>query len=152
MDFIPIIDYPGYEINKLGEVRNVLKGNILKPRLVGGYLRIGLNKYNKQTLFTIHRLLARHFIPNPDNKPCVDHINKIKTDNRIENLRWVTHSENSQNYDVTNRNKLNEKNICIKKEIYYHFQKVINGIKYEKRFETLEEAIEYRDNFNVNNH
>ena len=42
----------------------------------------------------IHRVVASLFIPNPDNLPCVDHINGVYTDNRVENLRWVTYSEN----------------------------------------------------------
>lgn len=62
-----------------------------------GYLFITLYKNGKGKQFNIHRLVAKHFVPNPDNKPCVDHINGIKTDNRACNLRWCTHKENSNN-------------------------------------------------------
>ena len=58
-----------------------------------GYIRCVLNlkKYNK------HRIIAFQFIPNPDNLPEVDHINKIRTDNRVDNLRWVSSSTNNRN-------------------------------------------------------
>lgn len=59
-----------------------------------GYLRLTLWSNNKQKKFFVARLVAIHFIPNPENKPQVNHINGIKTDNRIENLEWVTNLEN----------------------------------------------------------
>ena len=69
-----------------------------------GYRNVSVNgKY-----FRVHRLVAETFIPNPDNKPFVDHINRVRDDNRVENLRWVTRSENQRNtaeYDrVTDHN------------------------------------------------
>jgi len=51
--------------------------------------------------YSIHRLIAINFIPNPENLPCIDHINRVKTDNRIENLRWVTHRDNMCNTSRT---------------------------------------------------
>ena len=59
-----------------------------------GYYQLRVNGHNSPLL---HRLIAETFIPNPDNLPCIDHINRIRTDNRVENLRWCTKEENNRN-------------------------------------------------------
>jgi hypothetical protein len=71
------------------------KKTILTPQLCrDGYFRVTLRVKNAPKRFLIHRLVAMAFIPNPDNKPCINHKNGIKTDNRVENLEWCTYSEN----------------------------------------------------------
>jgi hypothetical protein len=85
-----------YEIcvNYPHQLRKKETGNILKESIYSnGYVRVVLSnsKYCK------HRLIALQFIPNPENYPDVDHINRIRTDNRIENLRFVSASSNSKN-------------------------------------------------------
>lgn len=83
-----------YQISNLGKVRNSdrdLRLNTSKDGYKLTYLYTNKVKLTR----TVHRLVAKAFIPNLKNKPCVNHINGIKTDNRIENLEWVTYSENT---------------------------------------------------------
>lgn len=62
-----------------------------------GYLTVSLCKDGKEKKSKVHRLVAEAFIPNTENKPCIDHINTIKDDNRVDNIRWCTPKENSNN-------------------------------------------------------
>lgn len=107
-------DIPGYEglyqVSSLGRVKSLgryvytngtprlrkelfLKQHVSKS----GYVRTALSKDGRTVSFSIHRLVAMAFLPNPENKPAVDHINAIRTDNSVNNLRWATHFENANN-------------------------------------------------------
>lgn len=96
-----IKDYEGlYEVSTDGKIRSVKNGKykeLKKYKDKYGYENIGLTKNKTQKLYKAHRLVAGAFIPNPENKPHVDHINTIRDDNRVSNLRWVTIKENNNN-------------------------------------------------------
>lgn len=119
-------DYEGiYQVSSLGQVKSIIskKEKILKGRDdTNGYLKVALYKSKICIQKKIHRLAAMAFIPNPENKPCVNHINGIKSDNRVENLEWCTYSENSKhsfdnNLQISrkgienNKSKLTEKQV-----------------------------------------
>ena len=83
-----------YSISNYGRVRNDIRNTFLSPRKLRGYERVSLWYNNKANDHRIHRLVAQEFIPNPNNKPEVNHKNGIRNDNRVLNLEWVTGEEN----------------------------------------------------------
>jgi hypothetical protein len=101
-------DFPNYLIYPDGRVfsKNGRSNGFMKPDTNGGYYYVYLYKDGKSKLKKIHRLIAEHYIPNPDNKPFVDHKNRDRKDNRIENLRWVTRRENNINRTIGSNNTI----------------------------------------------
>lgn len=96
-----VVGYEGlYQVSNFGNVKSLgnefsRKERLLKPSLqTKGYVNIVLQKNGKRKKILVHRLVAEYFIPNLDKKLQVNHINGIKTDNRVQNLEWVTHREN----------------------------------------------------------
>ena len=101
-----------YQVSNLGRIkslereeitngavkRRIRKEKILCPHPNGeGYPSVVLSKNGRMKTFKVHRLVAEAFIPNPENKPFIDHINRNKTNNTINNLRWCTGKENMSN-------------------------------------------------------
>lgn len=93
----PVEGYEGiYEVSDQGRVRNIKYGGRLLScvRVAHGYLAVHLYKNGCKKMHLVHRLVAMAFIPNPKNKPQVNHIDGVKQHNHISNLEWVTSQEN----------------------------------------------------------
>jgi hypothetical protein len=92
-------EFDNYSVSDLGNLRNDTTGRIFNGTVDAiGYKHVRLSKDGKYYLRKVHRLVATAFIPNPQNKPLVDHFNEEKKDNRACNLRWVTYKENLDAY------------------------------------------------------
>lgn len=99
-----------YQVSNLGRVKSLERKmrcrkckKIIKTATITnkGYYRLSLCKNGKTKFYHIHRLVAQAFIPNPDNKPTVDHIDRNKLNNNVSNLRWATYNEQNKNRILT---------------------------------------------------
>ncbi len=98
-EWLPVDGYEGfYDVSDLGRVRRVQTGHVLATRLhEHGYLEVTLWRWNKRKHKKLHRLVAEAFIPNPENKPEVNHKAVLeKANNCVSNLEWATRLENLQ--------------------------------------------------------
>ena len=136
-----------YSISNKGNVKNNKTDKILKQGIDrNGYNNLDLYVNGKRKKVVIHRLVALTFIPNPENKPCVDHINNIKTDNNVNNLRWATNSENQYNKKLSKINTSGAKGVCYHKRDKKWLASIkLDGIKIHiGYFDTIEEAKQAR--------
>ena len=96
MSWVDCVVNNNYEINTSypHQIRRKSNGRIINEYIGNdGYIRCSLNGKH----YLKHRIIAQQFLPNPNNLPCIDHVNRIRTDNRLENLRFCTYSENNIN-------------------------------------------------------
>ena len=140
-----IIDYPNYLIYEDGRVQNKKTKRFLKPQTdTAGYLNIIVSKNNKKKHFSIARLVGLYYIPNPELKQEIDHINRDKKDNRIENLRWATRCENNINRSNNKNNTSGYRHIS---PIKYGYLIALERkkLRYSKFVKELDDAIIQRD-------
>lgn len=154
-------NYEGwYQVSNMGNVRSVdrefvnsigrkcfLKGMPIKPKLNKGYPRVGLNKHREKERISVHRLVALTFIPNPNKLETVNHINGIKTDNRVDNLEWCTAQDNIKHAYDNNiggyRDKSLAKIMAINEKNSYHRIDVICPDGSLKTFNSVSDVSEY---------
>ena len=141
--FQRISGFDKYLINKDGIIVSLKhkQPKIMKIKYDKQYYCIGLCKNNKVYYKKIHRLLAETFIPNPNNLPCINHIDGNKLNNRLDNLEWCTHSHNTIEM---HKNIIQGKGTSSRKcDLYY------KGI-FIKEFDKISDACKYAsNNFNV---
>ena len=147
-----IKDYEDYTIDREGNVWSKKTNRFLKSSLnKGGYLVLSLYKNGKEKRHYIHRLLGLTYIPNPENKPTVDHIDQNTSNNSLSNLRWATRLEQIENRgnwgEIPNKlisyyfnKRSGHKYYRIQKKGY--FNKVLNVNDY-----TLKDAVDLRRSF-----
>ena len=137
--------FEAYEVSSLGKVRR--DGNIRRGgKNRKGYEMVDLWKNGIQTSKAVHRIVAETFIPNEHSKPCVDHISRDILDNRVENLRWVTYSENNLNKTLHDSDTYGIS--WNKEQLMYHVRiRQNNKQTYIGRTKTVEDAKSLRDKY-----
>lgn len=134
-----IKEFENYSVSSDGQVRNDKTGYILSQNDNGsGYKCVNIKIKQKQNGRLVHRLVAEAFIENPENKETIDHIDRNKYNNTVDNLRWATRYEQAQNTEWIDK----AKNISETKS-GYQVQLMRNGINNRKHFKTIELAEAY---------
>ena len=150
--YVNVNDFPNYQISNFGNVKNLFTRRILKPRVnTNGYFSVSLSKDGDVSNRRVHQLVADAFIENPDNKKCVDHIDRNRTNNHISNLRRATNTENSQNASMKSTNTSGVIGVSFSSSRNkWVAQIVVNGLcKGLGRFASKEDAIRVRQEAEV---
>jgi hypothetical protein len=137
--------FSNYSISNLGNIRNNKKGNLLKPSIDGkGYYVVRLYIDNKNAMTNkLHRLLGIHFLPNPNDYLEIDHIDRNKLNNSLDNLRWCNRTINLRNRGILGFSSNKYKNITWSKRdnVFRVGITINNKQKYLGSYKTEEEAV-----------
>ena len=140
--------FPDYKIYEDGRVWSSMgEGRFLKPGVsTGGYHHVCLCDDGVINSMSLHRLVAMAYIPNPENKPEVDHYpDRCLTNNHVSNLRWATTSENGQNKGNYQSNTSGHKNVSYNSSgDRWRFCKSMRGVVYQRYFDTKIDCICYK--------
>ena len=156
----PVVGYEGiYEVSSLGRVKSCertiirkdgrkmnVRGKIMKPSIIRiGYEQIDLSKKDNAETVYVHRLVGKAFIENPYNKEQINHKNGVKTDNRVENLEWVTSQENMRH---AFKNGLRDDDLLAKLRRKKVDQLTLEG-HLIKTFDSIKDAIDFTGAQNI---
>jgi len=143
-------EYPYYEASNQGRIRNAMTKRINYGYVdAHGYVIVG----GSDKKYKVQRLVALAFIPNPDNKPMVDHIDGNKINNSVKNLRWATREENAHNTKMWSSNKSGIKGVCFsvmgggltwRAKIYDNKKCITKAFTIKKHPDAKKKAIEWR--------
>ena len=150
MNFVRVDDFPNYVIHPIGTVLRICKSKnktkeMKHTKKKDGYIQISLSNNGKQKHFRVHRLLALHFIPNPENKPCIDHIDAVRDNNSLSNLEWVTIAENNRRRSLNHPVDIITKGCISKRKNGYQWEYCMKGKRKSKQMKSKQSLEKFRD-------
>lgn len=150
-EFRIIEDNTNYSVSNLGNVKNNDTGRILKQIISNGYPIVNLSKKGKYKNYRVHRLIGLAFIPNPQNKPFIDHIDNNRTNNNIDNLRWCNNQENTWNRQLSSKSISGFKgvNYCKHKKRWRAVMKVNGKTCHIGYYNNIEDAVKARCEYSI---